>query len=270
MSSSPFQSFDVSVRPSPDGLREITVYSDALGRRADLTLFAPADLDPEAPVPLVVLLHGVYGSHWGWSRNAGAHLTLADMITAAEFPPAVLAMPSDGLFGIGSGYLTRPDQDAEKWITDDVPLAVRQLYPRAGETFNGIAGLSMGGWGALRIAARHPGRYDAAVGLSPLTRVGQIADYADRDQAAHAPDGEDPDLSALLLSRAESLPRIRIACGVDDELLPEVRQLHDTLLTASVPHEYEEAPHGHDWDFWGGQVRPALQFMARGLPDAGT
>src|SRR3954468_5469655 len=73
-----------------EGLRCATAYSRALGRRADVTFWAP---DDDVALPLVILLHGVYGSHWAWAWKAGAPLAR---------PRAVLAMPSDGLFGLGS------------------------------------------------------------------------------------------------------------------------------------------------------------------------
>ena len=58
-----------------EGLRHVTVKSAALGRRADVTLWIPDKTT--GPVPLVILLHGVYGSHWAWAGKGGAHRTAA-------------------------------------------------------------------------------------------------------------------------------------------------------------------------------------------------
>ena len=102
---SKFNSIQVSLsRFEQDGLRHVTVKSNALGQRADLSLFLPDVL--ERRLPLVILLHGIYSSHWGWSYCAGAHLTAARLIAEGEIPPLVLAMPSDGLWGDG-----RRDED---------------------------------------------------------------------------------------------------------------------------------------------------------------
>ena len=76
-----------------------------------------------APLPLVILLHGVYGSAWSWPLNGGAHLTVARLIEAEEIAPVALAMPSDGLWGDGSGYVPHADADYERWIVDEVPAA---------------------------------------------------------------------------------------------------------------------------------------------------
>ena len=75
-------------------------------------------------LPLVILLHGVYGSSWVWTRKGGVHISALDMIQKGIVNPMVIAMPSDGLWGDGSGYLPHNNKDFEKWIVDDVPNAV--------------------------------------------------------------------------------------------------------------------------------------------------
>src|SRR5438128_2173899 len=88
-----------------DGLVPVTFKSPALHARADMTLFVPPGVENTRDVPLVILLHGVYGSHWAWALKGGAHRTAARLIESREIPPMVLAMPSDGLWGDGSGYV---------------------------------------------------------------------------------------------------------------------------------------------------------------------
>ncbi len=90
---------------SPPGLRFVTVKSAALGQRADILLFVPMQAEAQRDVPLVLLLHGVYGSHWAWAFKGGAHLTAQRLIDVRAIPPLVLAMPSDGLWGDGSGVM---------------------------------------------------------------------------------------------------------------------------------------------------------------------
>ena len=252
-----FDSLDASDR-DPQGLQELTVHSPALGRRGDITVYGPADSDAEG-LPLVVLLHGVYGSHWSWSRMGRAHETLSQLVAAGLLRPTVLAMPSDGLFGIGSGYLDRDGERAGEWITHDVPAAVRYLYPSAGDGGQAIAGLSMGGWGALRLAALKAGQYVAAVGMSPLTEVGQIADYAEHRRTEHAPHLADPDLGQLLVR--SQLPPVMVTCGAEDPLVAGARRLHDTLSGAGVEHKYLEGDGGHDWPYWTRTLRDALLFI---------
>jgi hypothetical protein len=69
------------------------------------------------------------------------------MIAAGEIPPLVLAMPSDGLWGDGSAYLPHLEQDFEKWIVEEVPLAAAEASDLvSAESPLFIAGLSMGEW----------------------------------------------------------------------------------------------------------------------------
>ncbi|WP_218280880.1 hypothetical protein [Verrucomicrobium spinosum] len=92
------------------GLRFATVKSNALKRRADVALFTPQGYMPKS-LPLVILLHGVYGSHWAWALKGGAHRVLQRLVSRDEVPPMMLAMPSDGLWGDGSGYLAHQEAD---------------------------------------------------------------------------------------------------------------------------------------------------------------
>ena len=124
MNESNFRTIEISEpRFELEGLRWVTVKSSALRHRADLTLFVPPEAASRANVPLVILLHGVYGSHWAWALKGGAHRAAARLIQAREIPPMVLAMPSDGLWGDGSGYFTHGgmNSNAGSWRTSRRP-----------------------------------------------------------------------------------------------------------------------------------------------------
>ena len=112
-----------------DGLRFLTFKSPSLSRRGDVSLFVPDQIENWKDVSLVLLLHGVYGSHWSWAMNGKAHLTAASLIREQRLPPLMLAMPSDGLFGEGSGYVAHRDADYEKWIVEDVVGCIREVFP---------------------------------------------------------------------------------------------------------------------------------------------
>ena len=88
-----------------DHLRVFTVKSSGLKGRADVCVFIPPSITTAVTLPVVILLHGVYGSSWSWPLKSGVHVQLMEKIRSGELPPMVLAMPSDGLWGDGSGYL---------------------------------------------------------------------------------------------------------------------------------------------------------------------
>jgi enterochelin esterase-like enzyme len=253
---------------SDEGLRVVTVPSAALGRRADVSLWAPPGVSPDAPLPLVLLLHGVFGSHWGWSLRGHAHRTAARLVAAGEIPPLVLAMPSDGLAGDGSGYVARPGSDVPAWIVDEVPRVASALWPGClrGERF--IAGLSMGGFGALRLAAMHPGRFAAVAAHSSITEASQLDPHLPPTRDAWPPAPADRrvlDAWTALRDRAatsgDRLPAVRFDCGVDDFQIEANRALHAAMQSAGIAHEYAEHPGGHDWDYWREHLADTLRFF---------
>ena len=137
------------------GLQLITVKSNALGQRVDISVFVPENATTSLPV--VILLHGVYGSHWAWSVKGKAHLTAQRLIPEGEIQPMILAMPSDGLYEDGSGYVPHHNANFEQWIVEEVSQVLQEQFPVVTtESPLFITGLSMGGYGALRLGAKYP------------------------------------------------------------------------------------------------------------------
>jgi S-formylglutathione hydrolase FrmB len=262
-----FRTIEVSdAALAPPGLRFVTVKSPALGQRADLTLYVPPQAEGRSDVPIVTLLHGVYGSHWSWAFKGGAHLTAQRLVDAGELPPVVLAMPSDGLWGDGSGYVRHAAQDFERWIVDEVPAAVQQACAACGPgSPQCIAGLSMGGLGALRLAARHPGRYVAAAGHSSVTEAAQLDALIAEARLGWAAGATDESVLAAWCAARRPLPALRFDCGLDDALLGSNRRLHEALDAAGIAHDYAEYPGGHDWTYWGRHLEDSLRFFGLAL-----
>lgn len=251
----------------PDGLRWVTVKSPALKQRADLTLFVPAtpaSAKPATPLPLVILLHGVYGSHWAWALKGGAHRIAARLIASGDIPPLVLAMPSDGLWGDGSGYLKHPRQDFERWIVDEVPAATQLAVPAVTDQSPlFISGLSMGGFGALRLAGKYPEKFAGAGGHSSITHFNQMSRFVEEPLQTYSCPVEDQSVFDNLLRNRDRLPPLRFDCGTSDPLLDDNRRLHDQLTQAGIVHEYAEFPGGHEWPYWQAHLPAMLQFFGK-------
>jgi putative tributyrin esterase len=251
---------------SPPGLRFVTVKSAALGQRADVLLFVPPQAAALQDVPLVLLLHGVYGSHWAWAFKGGAHLTAQRLIDAGVIPPMVLAMPSDGLWGDGSGYVRHAEQDFERWIADEVPAAARAACSACSEASPlSIAGLSMGGFGALRLVGRHPKRFVAAAGHSSVTEAAQLDALIAETRAGWARTPADHSVIASLRGASAPLPALRFDCGRDDPFIAANRQLHADLQAAGIAHEYAEHDGGHGWAYWAQHLEDTLRFFGQTL-----
>jgi putative tributyrin esterase len=267
----PFRTVELSdPRFERDGLRFVTVKSAALGRRADVSVYVPPG--GTDPLPLVVLLHGVNGSHWSWALHGGVHLTAARLIETGEVPPMAIAMPSDGLWGDGTGYVTHHDADYERWIVDEAPAAAALADERVSDqspVF--LAGMSMGGFGALRLGAKYAARFAGISAHSAVTTLARLRESIDEPLADLDSFGT-PDGTALhwLEAHRARLPPLRFDCGTGDGLLAGNRALHAALDARGVEHVYEEFPGGHDWPYWKLHVADSLRFFAGLVEDNGV
>ena len=250
-----------------NNLRFITVKTQNLKGRGDICVYAPAETNREHTLPIVILLHGVYGSAWSWPMKAGVHLTIDELIKKGELPPMILAMPSDGLWGDGSGYLPHNNYNFEKWIVEDVPAAVRETIKGAKpDSPMFISGLSMGGFGALRIGAKYGKLFKAISGLSSITGMPQIKLFVEEALKNYSQnDVTDEDVFATMKHYRKHLPPVRLDCGTNDSLLRYNRELHLKLEKEGIPHVYEEYPGGHEWPYWAKHVIDSLKFFVKNL-----
>lgn len=258
-----FRTIEISdARFEHDGLRCVTVKSTALRGRGDITVWVPPDVSPAG---VVILLHGVYGSHWCWALNGGAHRTAARLVASGGMPPFAIAMPSDGLRGDGTGYARHGDGvDFERWVATEVPEATRAAAPGLAEDVPlFVSGLSMGGFGALRIGASHPHRFQGISAHSSITHASQLPLFIEEGLdtlGLHA-----GDVSALdaIVAAGSTLPPLRFDCGSEDPLIDANRNLHRALEQRGIAHVYEEFPGGHEWPYWEAHVEDSFRFFAR-------
>jgi putative tributyrin esterase len=251
--------------PGHPGVRLLTVYSPALQRRSDVCLYLPPGT-AESALPLLILLHGVCGSHWNWWVLGDVPKIAAQMIASGEMEPMAIAMPSDGLWSDGSGYLRHKSFDAEAWIMEDVPACIHALLPQAHVDRLCLAGLSMGGYGALRLGAKYARRVVAIAAHSAVTRIEDLQQFVGDSLANDLVSGKrDADLLYWVRRHRAQLPPVRFDCGKEDSLLASNRILHAALTKAGVAHVYEENPGGHDWTYWRTHVRSTLRFMSAHL-----
>ncbi len=251
-----------------DNLKYITIRTKNLPGRGDMTVYVPSVKNIQ-DVPIVILLHGVYGSSWCWPLKAGVHLTAQKMIKDGLIRPMVLVMPSDGLWRDGSGFLPHKDgYDYEKWIVEDVPCAVRQEIKIASANSPlFITGLSMGGFGALRIGASYTHLFKAFSGLSSITEFQQLSNWYENGDISEIAANVTHQTSVLetLLKNRDNLPAFLFECGANDILIEANRKLHADLLANNITHIYNEYVGEHNWPYWTEHIREHLLFFNKQL-----
>jgi putative tributyrin esterase len=224
------------------------------------------------PFPLLVLLHGVYdsGGH-GWWLKARVHEQVAAMAASGELTePPVILMPTDTGAEFGSAYADWADgtTKAETFIADELLDWAASTFPVDPQR-RWISGLSMGGYGALVLALRHPGMFASATSTSGFFTPDRLFNYGP-DYRGRIFGTEqrilEHDVTRLIEddSRRAGL-RLAFDCGVDDVRITDNRDFHAQLDKLDINHGYAEHPGGHDWDYWTAHIADHVRFHA-GLP----
>ena len=221
------------------------------------------------PFPVFYLLHGLSDDHTAWTRRSSIERYVAGL-------PLIVVMPN-GERGFYTDAKDRPKAAFETNIVRDIVSFVDRTFQtiptREGRV---IAGLSMGGYGAVKLALKYPDMFCAAVSHSGAVGFARRT-FANDDWGREwtpvfgpSPAGgpDDPFALAEKIDRAK-LPALRIDCGVDDFLIEENRAF-DALLTAQdIPHEYEEHPGAHTWVYWNKNILYTIKFFCNvlGIPE---
>ncbi len=246
------------------GLQFVAVKSKNLLGRGDICIYTPLTAQPAEELPLVVLLHGVYSSSWAWAMKGGVHITAQRMLDNSLIKPMVIAMPSDGLWGDGSGYIKHSGYDFEKWIVDDVIAATIETVPQVNaNSLRFISGLSMGGYGAMRIGARNGKLFRGVSAHSATTALTDMKKFVEEPINDYVEDKTEIKLFDVINKNRDNLPALRFDCGTEDDLITANRELHSQLNPANIEHSYEEFPGEHEWEYWEKNVARTLLFVSQ-------
>lgn len=217
--------------------------------------------------PVVYLLHGLDGDSSNWFEKTTVEETAAGL-------GLVVVTPEGGL----GWYTDSPGAPWERALLEEVLPDVERRFPVAVERAGrAIAGLSMGGYGALKIAWRQPDRFALAASISGLVAAPTHNERLDastwpllRDTIARtfadAETARANDLFRLLREpRPAERPFLYLDCGLDDPFLAQNRELAALLVELKIPHEFRQRPGRHGWDYWGEQVHEVLRLAAKRL-----
>lgn len=256
--------------PAAERLREESVNSAALGRVMKYRVLLPEGYEASLRrYPVLYLLHGLGGDYRDWTTRSN----LADYTRTL---PLIVVMPD----GENGWYTNAADGSAriEDYIFTDLPADVVQKFRTINSRYGrAIAGLSMGGYGALKLALKRPAAFSvvgAFSGAFEVTRPGRLerligAAEAERITRIFGPPDstlrKDNDVFTLAAAmKPAAAPFIYIDCGIaDHELIGANREVAATLHKAGVAYEYHEVAGGHTWDYWDRQIRAFLPVLMK-------
>lgn len=298
----------------------VTFWSQSLGTHKRALVWLPPSYreQPQRRYPSAYYLHGLWGSETDWTRQGALQLTL-DSLTAAGLPEMIVVMPDgdDGWYTTWNtlvdvsvcrrAFTPRPgDEEVSRYcvpwphyddyIARDLVAAIDGRYRTlASRRSRAIAGLSMGGYGAISLALRFPDVFRAAAShsgvLSPAYAGPRPFDgtprYAANDSALRASYGErmwpliapafgrdtmgwmarEPARMAQRLAARDRarFPAIFLDCGTEDGLIDHSRSFRAELLRLGVTPAYAEWPGAHDWPYWKRHAPESLAWIARQL-----
>ena len=237
-------------------------HSPVLAKACSMTVIVPEGSVGTPPFPVCYLLHGLSDDHTSWARHTSIERHVAGL-------PLIVVMP-DGGRGFYCDAAAGPAY--ERYLLEDVIGFVDRTFhtmpERQGRV---IGGLSMGGYGAIKLALKYPQLFCSAVSHSAALDVQRRLERPEvaaemRRIFGPAPGGgpNDPYALAATIDRT-LLPALRLDCGLEDGLLEENRAFHRHLEQLGIPHEYAECPGAHTWEYWDCHIQEALAFHQRVL-----
>ena len=246
-------------------------FSDVLGLSCSMDVVLPQATSQQIGMegragrerfPVLYLLHGLSDDHTIWQRRTSIERYVADLGLAVVMPAVERSFYTDMAHGL-------------RWwtfISEELPSLCQRFFPlsdRREDTF--VAGLSMGGYGAFKLALRHPERYAAAASLSGALDMAALASADDHgpdielvygDPAAVA--GSDHDLLHLASVVAASdarKPLLYQWCGTDDFLYPVNLAFRDRAQSLGLPLTYTDGPGDHQWKHWDEHIQHVLAWL---------
>ena len=204
------------------------------------------------------LLHGLSGNEKAWTRWTAIE-------RYAEYYGIAVVMPNADK----SFYLDINESDRYyQYIAHELPDMIEYMFPVSSEREDRfIAGLSMGGYGSLKIALREPERYSFASSLSP---VGDIQAFIRSDQAGKHYDHlfgkerivkDEDDILKLAEKNTGVRPKIYLAMGTEDSLYDFCVPVKEKLETLGYDLTYFEGPGNHTWEFWDEHIQRTLDWI---------
>ena len=254
-------------------LLQVSYLSKALFRTVPLYVILPSDKidyrtfgyanDRDKKFKTLYLLHGLLGDCSDWVNGTRIRRW-------AEEKNLAVVMPS----GDNAFYIDYPGtkNNYSTFIGKELVEVTRNMFPlsdKREDTY--IAGLSMGGYGALRNGIVYSDTFSHVAGLSSATHLfdGKVHDAVLMDEKAIFGDMEKAAKTDLnptvafdnLLKENRTAPKFYISCGTEDGLFDANVDFKNYLVGKGADVTWDEEKRGHDWDFWDSQIKKVLDWL---------
>lgn len=241
----------------------VQFFSRSLQKATSANVVFPDDPDVPRPWGVFYLLHGMSDDHSIWMRRSSIE-------RYAQGLPMVVVMPDGGRgWYVNSAGVGAHEDDL---LVDTVGMIERTFPVRAERSGRAIGGLSMGGYGAVKIALKYPDRFASATSHSGAMAAArepeiprQFSPEYDRVFSPDSAGGDEDPFGLIERIDPSRAPALRLDCGVEDFLIDQNRTFHRHATEHGIAHEYQEYEGGHDWAYWDAHVREAVAFHARHL-----
>ena len=245
-------------------------YSEILGTRTSLNAVIPLrdESGQEPPrempeqYPVLFLLHGLHSNYTAWSRYSSVERYANEKGLAVVMPDAGRSFYTNMRYGYR--YFD--------FFSQELPEVANRLFPLSRDRSQRfIAGLSMGGYGAFKLALSHPEQYAAAASLSGTLSLTEIEDpdsllpewpiiFGDNSKIEHSED--DLLYLAKRYYQQKQFPlRLFQCCGTEDFLYQSNQHFLKNGKELGLDLHYEESPGGHEWQYWDEQMKRVIEWL---------
>lgn len=208
--------------------------------------------------PVLYLLHGHDGAHWNWAART-------NLLAHTARIPVIVVLPDAGNSWYTNSF-ARPDERWEEYVAREVPAFVDQNFRTL--TYREaryVAGLSMGGYGALKLGLTHSARFSLVGSFSGAVRpVADTLSPTVRDAFGPAESAARAQNDLLALARGARVAEgtyFYVDCGTGDGLLAGNRALVEAMAARPLAYEYHEVPGAHGWELWDRRLPVFLELV---------
>lgn len=250
---------------------ECNFFSEVLGLSSSMNVILPEPgqgqvgmegSETKEEYPVLYLLHGLSDDHTIWSRRTSIERYVASKGLAVVMPAVNKSFYTD--MARGDKYYS--------FISEEVPRIARAFFPISGaREDNFVAGLSMGGYGAFKLALRNPDRYAAAASLSGSLDIAKVTVRRKNDNQWKNVFGDldkikDSDNDLLYLSEELSKsegPKLKLfqCCGTEDFLYEDNQTFKAHAEKLGLDLTYEEEAGSHEWGYWDMKIQRILDWL---------